>query len=126
MSDPLVNLPYQKGDFIGPKYKVHGTLGKGGFGVVYLVYSQETKSVYALKTFRNEYLDSPEVRERFHKEAQVWIELDRHPYLVRAYLVEEIAGRLYVAMEYIAPGEGGLNTLNSYLKQRPPDLIQSL
>ena len=27
---------YKKGDVIGGKYEIHGTLGKGGFGVVYL------------------------------------------------------------------------------------------
>lgn len=117
---------YKKGDFIGQKYEVGGVLGMGGFGVVYLVYSHETKEVYALKTFRDEYLEDAETRERFHKEAQVWVDLERHPYLVRAYWVDEVSGRLYIAMEYIAPDEQGLNSLDGYLQRRPPDLAQSL
>jgi eukaryotic-like serine/threonine-protein kinase len=124
-SGPLLNK-FQKGDFIGQQYEVFDVLGKGGFGVVYLVYSHSTKSAYALKTFRDEYLEDIRTRERFRKEAQVWIDLDRHPYLVRAYLVDEFSGRLYIKMEYIAPDEQGLNTLDAYLRMQPPDLAQSL
>src|SRR5450830_1782847 len=97
---------YKKGDFIGQEYEVYGILGKGGCGVVYLVYSHELGEVYALKTFQDEFLADQEVRERFRREASVWVELGRHPYLVHAYFVDEISGRLYIGMEYIAPNEG--------------------
>ena len=127
LHDPyLPGIPYQKGDLIGQKYEVHGVLGRGGFGIVYLVYSHETGSVYALKTFRDEYLADAQTRERFRKEANVWVDLERHPYLVRAYFVEEVVGRLFIVMEYIAPDEQGLNSLEGYLQRRPPDLAQSL
>lgn len=117
---------FKKDDMIGEKYQIFDILGEGGFGVVYLVYSHETNAVYALKTFRNEYLHDAQTRNRFRKEAQVWIDLDWHPYLVRAYLVDEIAGRLFIALEYIGPDEQGLNSLKAYLKHQPPDLSQSL
>ena len=117
---------YKKGDFIGQKYEVYDVLGMGGFGIVYLVYSHELKSVYALKTFRDEYLENKEMQERFKKEAQIWINMDRHPYLVRAKLVDEISGRLFIGIEYIAPDEDGLNSLDGYLRHKPPDLAQSL
>jgi serine/threonine protein kinase len=94
--------------------------------VVYLVYSHVTRSVFALKTFLDEYLRDVEMRERFRREANVWVDLERHPYIVRAYLVDEIADRLYIAMEYIAPDEQGLKSLEDYLTHRPPDLAQSL
>ncbi len=118
--------PYQQGDFIGQYFEVNSVLGKGGFGVVYLVYSHQLGGVYALKTFRDEFLADREVRKRFHKEASVWVELGRHPYLVHADLVDELSGRLYIVTEYIAPNEEGLNTLEGYLQRRPPDLVQSL
>src|SRR5664280_1457557 len=118
--------PYKKGDFIGFNYEVDGILGQGGFGVVYLVHSREAGEVYALKTFKDEYLANQEVRMRFHKEASVWVELGSHPYLVNAYSVDEISGRLYIGMEYIAPNEQGLNSLEGYLQWQQPDLAQSL
>jgi len=117
---------YKKGDFIGQKYEVYGILGKGGLGVVYLVYSHELGGVYALKTFKDEFLADQDVRKRFQKEASVWVELGRHPYLVHAYFVDEVLGRLYIAMEYIAPNEERLNSLKGYLQRQPPDLAQSL
>jgi serine/threonine protein kinase len=118
--------PYQKGDFIGQRYEVLDLLGEGGFGVVYKVYSHEVKEVLAVKTFRDEYLNDATARELFRREAQVWVDMDRCPHLVRAYYIEEISHRLYIIMEYIAPDQAGLNSLEGYVKLQPPDLIQSL
>lgn len=120
------SAPYKKGDFIGQKYEVFGVLGKGGFGVVYLVYCHPTYSIYALKTFCDEYISDYKIRERFRKEANIWIDLEHHPYLVHAHVVDEVDKRLYIALEYIAPNEQGLNTLEGYLEYYPPDLGQSL
>ncbi|KRT69857.1 MAG: TPR-repeat-containing protein [candidate division NC10 bacterium CSP1-5] len=122
----LPSVVYKKGEIIGRDYRVYGVLGIGGFGLVYLVYSHTSGTVFALKTVRDDFLDDAETRERFRREAQVWVDLGRHPYLVRAYYVDDIRGRLFIAMEYIAPNEQGLNSLEGYLTSRPPDLAQSL
>jgi tetratricopeptide (TPR) repeat protein len=126
LRDSLPGAAYKKGDVIGGKYEVYGVLGRGGFGIVYLVFSRETEAVYALKTFRDEYLADAQTRERFRREASVWVDLERHPYLVRAHFVDEVAGRLFIAMEYVAPDEDGLNTLEAHLRHKSPDLAQSL
>ncbi|HXL23413.1 MAG TPA: serine/threonine-protein kinase [Candidatus Dormibacteraeota bacterium] len=122
----LRKTPYQKGDLIGQHYEVLDLLGEGGFGVVYKVYSRELNEVFALKTFRDEYLNDDATRELFRREAQIWVEMERHPYLMRAYYVEEISHRLYIIMEYIDPGEAGLNSLEGYLHSQPPDLPQAI
>ena len=116
---------YKKGDFIGKAYEVFGVLGVGGFSVVYLVYSHETESAYALKTLRDQFLEDRETRDQFRKEAKLWVDLERHPYLVSANFIDELGGRLYIGMEYIAPNEDGLNSLEGYLTHRPPDLLQT-
>lgn len=126
LRDSVPGAAYKKGDVIGGKYEVHGVLGQGGFGIVYLVYSRDTKSVYALKTFRDECLADALTRERFRREASVWVDLERHPYLVRAYFVDEVAGRLFIGLEFIAPDENGLNSLDGHLRRGRPDLAQSL
>lgn len=123
---PPPGAAYKKGDFIGQFYQVNSVLGIGGFGVVYLVYSHQLRQVFALKTFRDEYLSDQEIRKRFLKEANVWVDLGHHPYLVRAKVVDEISGRLYLVMEYVPPNEQGLNSLEGYLRRSPPDLAQSL
>src|SRR5450830_2153223 len=117
---------YKKGDFINQIYEVYGVLGEGGFGIVYLVYWREYGRVFALKTFKGEFLSDESVRVRFHKEASIWVELGHHPYLVCAYFVDEISGRLYIVMEYVAPNKEGLNSLGGYLQKQPPDMAQSL
>lgn len=129
--EPLAGVPYKKGDFIhtANMYKVKDVLGVGSFGVVYLVHSRQTKEVYAMKTFLDEYLVDAETRERFHTEAQMWVALGWHPYLVRAHFVDEYGGRLYIAMEYIAKDRQGRNSLEDYFdfkKGYPPDFAQSL
>lgn len=123
----LESIYFKKGDVIGQKYKVIDVLGEGGFGIVYLVFFSSDHPLYALKTFKGEYMTEKTVKDRFHKEARVWIDLDKHPYLVRAHWVDDIFGRLFIAMEWIAPSEeGGPNSLEAYLRRSPPDLEQSL
>jgi tetratricopeptide (TPR) repeat protein len=124
--EPEITHTYQKGSFIGQKYEVQKELGRGGCGIVYLVYGHETNKVYALKTFKDKFLKDEKTREMFRREANVWIDLERHPYIVRAYFVDEVSGQLYIGMEYIAPDETGLNVLEDYLEKQPPDIAQSL
>ena len=139
---------YRKGDRIG-EFEVQGVLGRGGFGVVYLVHLPTAVRISALQTFRDEdlpsrgrpsdhhvtyalktlhdpYLAVPEVRQRFRHEAQMLVDLERHPYVLQADFVDEIEGRLYIATEYVAPNSMGLNSLEGYLQRQPPDLAQSL
>ncbi|NPV75498.1 MAG: tetratricopeptide repeat protein [Anaerolineae bacterium] len=126
MNDSKITGKWSKGDIIGQEYEVYGLLGKGGFGIVYLVYSRRNGSVYALKTFRDEYLNDLQVRQHFQKEASIWINLDYHPNLVRAFFVKEFSGRLYIALEYVKPNRLGLNSLEGYLMRQPPQTLQSL
>lgn len=120
-----VPCPYKKGSLIGHRYEFKESIGAGGFGVVYLVYMPEFKVKLALKTFQDKYLADAEARDRFRKECEIWANMGPHPYLVQAYFIDELSGRLYIPMEYIAP-KRGLNSLEGYLIHRPPDLAQSL
>lgn len=122
----MVNETGQKPEFTIGKYDIYEELGRGGFGIVYRAYSKETHDFIALKTFKDELLKNSEVRSLFWREANVWVDLDRHPYIVRANFVEDIGGRLYIVMEYIGKNGQGLNTLADYLEKQPPDLAQSL
>jgi serine/threonine protein kinase len=106
---------YREGDVIASKYEVRGTLGKGGFGVVYRVYCRDTGEMCALKTFRDELLADPAARIAFKKEALLWVNLDKHPAILSADFVEEVSGRLFVKMEYIAPDRQGRVSLGDHL-----------
>lgn len=106
---------YKKGDVIGDMYEVLGTLGKGGFGVVYLVHLRETGQSFALKTFHDEWMVDSAARQAFKKEALVWVNLETHPCILAARWVEEVSGRLFVQMEYIAADVQGRVTLADHL-----------
>jgi tetratricopeptide (TPR) repeat protein len=106
---------YNPGDIIGSKYIVYRRLAKGGMGIIYLTYDKQTNSVYALKTFRDEFLADAAAREAFSKEVLLWVKLDKHPYILSANFVEQFSGRLFVVMNYIAPDPLGRTNLADHL-----------
>lgn len=120
------NELYKRGDLIGGEYEVCGILGKGGFGLVYLVRRCDTGAVHAMKTFRDEFLDDPKARDAFKKEALLWVNLEDHPFILSANVVVEISGRLFVFMEYIAPDAQGRVSLADHLFQAERDFVGSL
>jgi tetratricopeptide (TPR) repeat protein len=94
---------YKKGDAVGISFNICEFLGQGGYGQVYRAYFRNSGKDCALKTFHDKFLVSPAQRELFRREVTLWVGLERHPHIVPAYLVEEIHGRLFVAMEYVEP-----------------------
>ena len=121
--EQTMRLPAKPLEVLG-EYEIFKELGRGGMGVVYLAVRTPHDDVCALKTF----LDPADAAAAaaFKREAKTWIELDRHPHLVSAYYVDEIRGRLYIAMEFVMPGPEGLNSLEGYLRSSPPGLNQTL
>ena len=111
---------YKKGDVIGGKYEVLGTIGKGGFGVVFLVRDQASHTVWALKTFRPEFLADLGAREAFQREALLWVHLEEHPFILSARVVEAFSGRLFVLMDRVEPDAEGRVSLAHHLCCRNP------
>lgn len=96
-------------------------LGKGGFGVVYQVRSATDGKTYALKTYLQGAADRKALN-RFRQESEIWIALGAHPYLVQAFFVDEIEGRLFVGMEMISAGPSGHNDIDGFVKNTKPDI----
>jgi len=141
--------PYAAGDVIAGKYDVRRVLGKGGCGIVYLVRLRETGEEFALKTFKDELTTDPAALEAFKKEALVWVNLERHPFILPAIWVEEIrhgrlatsddsgklvmdarsaqvSGRLLVIMDCVEADARGRATLGDYLAGGPLEESQVL
>jgi tetratricopeptide (TPR) repeat protein len=95
---------------------------------VYLAYDRHTKEVCALKTFRDELLADTGARQAFKREALLWVNLEAHPFIVAARWVEEVSGRLFVQMNYVAPDADGRVSLADHLERAggPLDAGQTL
>ena len=101
-------------------------IGRGGCGIVFLARNNNFGTIFAIKTFKDQFLKNLHIRKRFEKEARNWIKLEPHPYIIHPFFVEKISGRLFIGMPYIQKNSDGCNTLREYLEKQPPKLIQSL
>ncbi len=108
---------WNKGRVINDRYEIFD-IKKGGMGVVFICYDIVEKTMVVLKTFRNQYLANNQIIKRFLKEAEIWIHLELHPNIVRAYSIDFIHNRPFIKMEYIATDHYcGLN-LEDYIARR--------
>ena len=81
------------------KFRIIRELGRGGFGVVFLAIDHELRRQVALKLPRADAAQTPEVRERFVREARAAAALD-HPNLVPLYEAGEVGKVQYLASAY--------------------------
>ena len=92
-------------------YKILEKLGEGGMGVVYKAEDLKLKRVVALKFLPERVYGAPDERARFQQEAEAISALN-HANIATIYDVDEVDGRRFLALEYIAGG-----TLKSKVKK---------
>ncbi len=85
-------------------YQVERLLARGGMGEVYLARHEVLRRLDAVKLLRSEFADDPTFRERFLREAHLAARV-RHPAIVTVYTAGEVAGRMFIASEYIVGGD---------------------
>ncbi|MFV2067053.1 MAG: protein kinase [Pirellulales bacterium] len=81
------------------RFEILRELGRGGFGIVYLAHDPTLERVVALKVPRPEILVSPELKERFLREAKAAGALS-HPNLVTVYETGQAGLLCWIAEEY--------------------------
>lgn len=84
------------------KYEIIEEIGRGGFAVVYKARDTALNRTVALNVLAPHLLWDPSFIARFRQEAQVVASL-KHPNIAIIYDIDEVEGRLYIAMEYV-PG----------------------
>ncbi len=80
-------------------FRIHGLLGEGAMGQVYLAQDTRLGRQVALKLIKRSVMQSDGV-ERFLEEARATASFN-HPHIVTLYAVGEHDGRPYLALEYI-------------------------
>jgi serine/threonine protein kinase len=81
-------------------FRILGTLGEGGMGVVYLAEDTRLGRKVALKAIAPQFSDDESWRERLRREARAAAALI-HPGIAVVYALEEVDGRLYLVSEHI-------------------------
>jgi tetratricopeptide (TPR) repeat protein len=94
--------PWQVGDALGGTYRIEAW-HEGGFARVALCRHLPSGHGFALKSPRRHLLRNPAAVESFSAEARRWIQIGAHPHVVQAYGIERLAGRLFLALEWV-PG----------------------
>jgi Tol biopolymer transport system component/predicted Ser/Thr protein kinase len=107
------------GSRLGP-YEILSPLGAGGMGEVYRARDTRLERTVAIKVLPDRLSSSPEVRQRFEREAKTISALS-HPHICALYDVGNQDGVEYLVMEYL---EG--ETLADGLARGPLALEQTL
>ena len=81
------------------RYTLESSLGKGGFGEVYLARDEEGQQA-AVKVLRHELAEDETARKRFFREVEVLCKL-RHPNIIYIYDWGEWEGKAFLSMEYL-------------------------
>jgi tetratricopeptide (TPR) repeat protein/predicted Ser/Thr protein kinase len=104
--------PLRRGALLG-RYVVLEALGRGGMGEVFAAYDPELDRKLAIKVLKPERAGSGRGQLRMMREAQALAKLS-HPNVVAIHDVGTHAGRVFVAMEFVAG-----RTLRAWLEDRP-------
>jgi hypothetical protein len=86
---------------IGFQYRIERLLGRGGMGAVYLAHELALDRDVAIKVLPPEHAGTPQVRERFQREARTAARLS-HPHIVPLHTFGEVSGLLYFVMGHVA------------------------
>ena len=100
------------------RYQVIERIGRGAMGLVYRARDEAIGREVALKVLTADLEDDPEIRTRFHREAQAAASLS-HPNIITIFDVGEDADRFFIVMELLRGA-----TLKDFLKQNDATRIE--
>jgi serine/threonine protein kinase len=119
--DPPMTSPMpQSGAVIADKYVVESMIGRGGMGAVYVVVHRVTQKRLALKVLLPQYLDQPEIVERFLREAQA-VGRIQHRNVVDVFDVGKDGDIFYIVMALLNG-----KPLSTLLREEPMPLSRLL
>ncbi|MDX2087884.1 MAG: protein kinase [Kofleriaceae bacterium] len=100
LPEPYIAGTIPTGTIVGGRYRLLGLLGRGGMGAVYRAHDENLNVPVAIKTLASAGQLTPEMLERFFREAKV-IRAVSHPNIVVVHDVGMDDGLPYIAMELL-------------------------
>jgi hypothetical protein len=85
------------------RYTVKGELGRGGMATVYLAHDPRLEHDVAIKVLPQAFLEDPQLRLRFEREAKTIANLD-HPSIVPVFELSDHEGQPYIVMRNMSGG----------------------
>src|SRR3954463_10481839 len=109
----MSEAPVQEGEILAGKYRVERVLGVGGMGIVVAATHLQLDQRVALKFLLPEAMASPEIVERFAREARSAAKIQSE-HVARVIAVGTLdTGSPYMVMEHLEGGD-----LSSVIEQR--------
>jgi serine/threonine protein kinase len=102
------------------RYQVVERIGRGAMGVVYRAHDNAMGRDVALKVLTADLEDDPDIRIRFHREAEAAARLS-HPNIITIFDVGEDGDRFFIVMELLRG-----STLRDFLKQDDASMPRKL
>ena len=90
--------PHAAGTLLIDRFRILKTLGKGSFGVVYQVADEETKQIYALKTFKRKFTSWEAAMRNAEVKAMIGL---KHSNIVTCLEVIRHEDTLYMVFELL-------------------------
>jgi serine/threonine protein kinase len=106
-------------DQIG-RYRIVERIGRGAMGMVYRARDEAMDRDVAVKVMMADLEDDPDIRMRFHREAQAAARLS-HPNIITIFDVGEDGNRFYIVMELLRG-----TTLKEFVRQERTPLERKL
>jgi serine/threonine protein kinase len=85
---------------VGQQYKILSELGAGGMGIVYHGVDVMLEREVAIKKLRPEFSRTPDIAERFRREAKIQARLN-HPNIAHLYSFFQDGDSFYIVMEFV-------------------------
>src|SRR5215469_14746611 len=92
-------MALRSGTQLGP-YEIQSSLGAGGMGEVYRARDTRLNRTVAIKTLASHLSSSPELKQRFEREARALSSLN-HPNICHLYDIGSQDGTDYLVMEFL-------------------------